>query len=884
MVDEDISERKLKIASILDRVKKLKKTEDALKYSSEDNWTGELIFTKSSADTTEHSGVFNSFLNPKTPEEWLASLLKLENTGLPQSDHVLLNRLLDNYSHAVGSLPAEDHSHNESYAKILVRFAELKAILDPDEARDQFQIARLNCKTFAFVYVAFAQFELSGGNFKKSKQILLRGKECGAVPAEMIELATKNLQLRKPQLISEEDKENLSVSLHQHNGENVPSCGFGRPRKTRSESSDELSVNMRFLFGEKISSPEECGEMQRKPLANMPIKTCQFGRVSVQSVTSPNAGTTNRSVLPISSVERQPVGSMHVPVLPSLSKSRCVDEDLQSSKNQSINIGSLAIQHQLNGDSVEMKTASSVIIRTDSSITVRKDEGKDVDMDETDSTTEPYNPQCNKQQEPVPQSDSKMDAKQLDPQKPNNSEMEWKWKIREIPNDIFQGDGKRKSMDPSVFPAARRVIPPVAGSKCDPVLTCRTPAKPQEDYMNCFRTPVVKDPLRPVSMLSTPCNNLPSYKLPHTPANPILQPSAFPMTPSIAFNDCIVVKGRVYAVLKQIGTGGSSKVFQVMDEKKHLYAIKYVDLKEADKQTVESYQNEICHLNKLQQHSDKIIRLYDYEITKQHIYMVMECGSIDLNTWLRKKKTLNPWERKSYWKNMLEAVHTIHQHGIVHSDLKPANFLIVDGMLKLIDFGIANQIQPDVTSIVKDSQVGTVNYMPPEAIKDNTSFGENGRPRSKISPKGDVWSLGCILYCMTYGKTPFQHITNQFTKLHTILDPSYEIEIPDIPEDHLQDVLKKCLVRNPKERISVAELLVHPYVHIQPHPPPQTDQVRNDTAKEMERVLGQLIALNSPNSISRAAKSLYEQYSSSNKGLDLCPAAKETSQNTWTTK
>lgn len=43
--------------------------------------------------------------------------------------------------------------------------------------------------------------------------------------------------------------------------------------------------------------------------------------------------------------------------------------------------------------------------------------------------------------------------------------------------------------------------------------------------------------------------------------------------------------------------------------------------------------------------------------------------------------------------------------GIVHSDLKPANFVIVNASLKLIDFGIANRIQPDVTSIMKDSQV-----------------------------------------------------------------------------------------------------------------------------------------------------------------------------------
>ncbi|XP_066461007.1 dual specificity protein kinase TTK [Eleutherodactylus coqui] len=868
MEDEDISERKLKIASILDRVKSFK-----TKYGNEDNWTDELTFTKSSADTTEHSGVFNHLLTLKTPEEWLISLLKLESTGLPQSDRMLLNKLIDNYTQAVEVLSPEKHSHNESYAKILVRYAELKALLDPDEARDQFQLARSNCKKFAFVHAAFAQFEWSEGNFKKSKQILQKGRDCRAVPAEMITLAMKNLQLKKPQLISEEDKENLSLFLSHTNGENVQNPVPGRPQKMPSDSSEELSANMLFSIGQKFSSPEECDEMPRKTPVNVPNRMCQFGRVPVQSSTSPEADVSSNDLFSSSNVKRQPLGAMRVPVLP-LSKPKYGGDYEPLSKHKLSTSISPTSPQEITEDRSEMKTPSVIIRRGGVSIGVRRDE--DTNMDDTDSTTAPYNAQeMNKQPEPNPQIDSNVILKQPNQPKPTHVETEWKWKVPEVPSDLFQAEGKRMSIEPSIFPMSKRVSPPAPSIKREPALVCATPAKVQaEDYMNCFRTPVVKNSLGPLSLMSTPCENRSSY-LPHTPANSSSQP--LPIAPLLQSSECIVLKGRVYAVLKQIGTGGSSKVFQVMDDKKHLYAIKYVDLEEADNQTIESYQNEISHLKKLQQHSDKIIRLYDYEITKEHIYMVMECGNIDLNTWLRKKKTINPWERKSYWKNMLEAVHTIHKHGIVHSDLKPANFLIVDGMLKLIDFGIANQIQPDVTSIVKDSQVGTINYMPPEAIKD-TSFGDNGRPRSKISPKGDVWSLGCILYCMTYGKTPFQHITNQITKLHAILDPMYVIEIPDIPEKDLQDVLRKCLVRNPKERISITELLAHQYVQIQPHARTE-EQVQKGTTEEMKRILGQLIGLNSPNSICRAAKSLYDQCNSG-KSLDLTTISKRTNQNT----
>uniref|UniRef100_A0A3Q0QXE4 Dual specificity protein kinase TTK n=1 Tax=Amphilophus citrinellus TaxID=61819 RepID=A0A3Q0QXE4_AMPCI len=502
-------------------------------------------------DRKQKLAIFDQIVNSNSPESCWTCLTNLEKRGNPHTDINLLNKLKDCYAKVFSRLPIRQYSKNTAYARILVRYAELKGIEDPDEAQDYFIVARSNCKAFSFVHIAHAQFEVSQGNLLKATSILHKAQALNAKPPELLEMAIRNLKAGEKQLLptSEEDPPTGSFYWKYENSSNV--CVWGNP-------------------GSAASCSRPCESFSR--------------------------------------------------------------------------------------------TAS-------------------------------------------------------------------------------------------------------------------------------------------ISALS---------------------------------NESITIKGKQFFILKMIGRGGSSKVYQVLDHKKQLYAVKYVNLEEADAQTIESYKNEIEHLNHLQQYSDQIIKLYDYEITNSYIYMLMECGNLDLNTWLRNRKTVNPLERKFYWKNMLEAVHTIHKHGIVHSDLKPANFVIVNASLKLIDFGIANRIQPDVTSIMKDSQVGTLNYMPPEAIKDTSS--QTGKARSKISPKGDVWSLGCILYCMTYGKTPFQSITNQISKLHAIIDPSHKIEFPDISEKDLLDVLKRCLVRNPRDRISIPELLEHPYLQLKP-----------------QRILTDLAALQSPNSIIRAA-------------------------------
>jgi len=290
-------------------------------------------------------------------------------------------------------------------------------------------------------------------------------------------------------------------------------------------------------------------------------------------------------------------------------------------------------------------------------------------------------------------------------------------------------------------------------------------------------------------------------------------PAAIPVVSKKAEDkkEPIMVNGKKYNVLGLIGRGGSSKVYQVSNERNLLMAIKVVDLSEADSSVVDGYKNEIELLKRLQ-HSNRVVKMYDYEYRGDKLFVIMEKGE-DLSSLIKnrnKNKSITTEMIKFYWSEMLRAVQVIHKEGIIHSDLKPANFLLVGGCLKLIDFGIASSIQSDKTSVIKDVQTGTFNYISPEALSD-TQHGPN--PQYKIGIRSDIWSLGCILYNLAYQKTPFQHITKMFPKLAAIMDPNHKISFPPYEDMLLVDVLQQCLVRDAKRRPTVEELLLHPYLH-----------------------------------------------------------------------
>ncbi|RKP36254.1 kinase-like domain-containing protein [Dimargaris cristalligena] len=281
------------------------------------------------------------------------------------------------------------------------------------------------------------------------------------------------------------------------------------------------------------------------------------------------------------------------------------------------------------------------------------------------------------------------------------------------------------------------------------------------------------------------------------------------------------MNGRPYTRLGIIGRGGSSKVYKVMSQDNKLLAVKKVALAKADPVTIKGYINEIDLLKRLA-HSEYIIRLIDSEVNFERGFILigLECGEIDLAHILQKHqdKPLNMNFVRMYWEQMLEAVHAIHEQKIVHSDLKPANFLLVAGTLKLIDFGIAKAIANDTTNIHREHQIGTVNYMSPEAIEDTNGAGPGARRCMKLGRPSDVWSLGCILYQMVYGRTPFAHLKNIYTKLRAIPDPNTPINFPDsMSIRDLMTVMKNCLQRDSRARMTIPELLQHPFLRQDSH-------------------------------------------------------------------
>lgn len=202
-----------------------------------------------------------------------------------------------------------------------------------------------------------------------------------------------------------------------------------------------------------------------------------------------------------------------------------------------------------------------------------------------------------------------------------------------------------------------------------------------------------------------------------------------------------------YRLEQIIGRGGMSTVYRARDEVlDRTVAVKVLlpALAEQDDTYAARFEREARAAAALD--SSSVVTVYDTGVDDQGgRYIVMEYVSgRSLAEILAEGHPLELSESLRIAGRVADALRAAHRAGILHRDIKPANVMVAnDGAVKVLDFGIARRL--DGTTLTQAASiVGTAAYMAPER-----AVGQTGDARS------DIYSLGCLLYAMLTGDSPF---------------------------------------------------------------------------------------------------------------------------------
>ncbi|KAG5669027.1 hypothetical protein PVAND_016929 [Polypedilum vanderplanki] len=251
-----------------------------------------------------------------------------------------------------------------------------------------------------------------------------------------------------------------------------------------------------------------------------------------------------------------------------------------------------------------------------------------------------------------------------------------------------------------------------------------------------------------------------------------------------------------YKILHLIGTGSFGKVFKAFDnETQNVVALKVLSKNGRSTKELSALKQE-ANIQQNLRHPN-IIQLFSSFETDKELVFVCEYAVSDLHKLLAKVGSLGEQRTQKLSYDLISALYYLHSHRILHRDLKPPNILLDKNYkAKVCDFGLARNMT--IGTQILTSIKGTPLYMAPELL-DGRGYGH----------EADLWSLGCIIYEMLAGESPF----NTRSILHLMQLIRYgNIKWPSFLSSTCISFLKGLLDNNPTKRMSWDEILDHKFV------------------------------------------------------------------------
>jgi serine/threonine protein kinase len=251
-----------------------------------------------------------------------------------------------------------------------------------------------------------------------------------------------------------------------------------------------------------------------------------------------------------------------------------------------------------------------------------------------------------------------------------------------------------------------------------------------------------------------------------------------------------------YEVLGVLGAGGMGRVYKVRNViSDRVEAMKIVLPNLANqKELADRFLREIKLLGTLDH--PNIAALRTALTIDNELVMIMEyVDGITLASRLQ-QSPLAIADAVNYADQVLSALSYAHKLNIIHRDIKPSNMMLTpQGIVKLMDFGLARPSQQAAGVTVTNTTLGSVSYMPPEQVKGET-----------VDARSDIYSLGVSLYEMVVGQLPFRGESGySLMTAHVQEAPKAPIEVrTDVPKT-LNEIILIAMAKDPGKRFQSAD-------------------------------------------------------------------------------